>query len=203
LPPTREQRDKFPLCSAKKKASRGGGTCRLFAGQGTDHPGVGLCRWHGGNSPNGKKHAATIEAKRAMVKLGVPIEEVTAPAALMGLLRATSGHVAWLHAQVGDIEDLSDHEAQVVVRLYDTERDRLVRIGEACIRAGVAEAEVRVMEAQVGVLGQALKKACGKAGFSADQQRRLGAALRDELAKSESHGARNGRDDAGSIFVTA
>jgi hypothetical protein len=203
LPPTREQRDKFPLCAAKKKPSRGGGTCRLFAGQGTDHPGVGRCKWHGGATKNHKSHAVAVEAKRRMVKLGVPIEEVTAPAALMGLLRATCGHVGWLHAQVGEVQDLSDHEAQVLVRLYDNERDRLVRISEACIRAGVAEAEVRVMQAQVAVLGQALKKACGKAGLSVEQQRRLGAALRDELGKSEARGASNGRDDAGSIFVTA
>jgi hypothetical protein len=39
----------------------------------TDHPGSGNCRWHGGNSPNGKKHAATERAKSAAELLGIPL----------------------------------------------------------------------------------------------------------------------------------
>jgi hypothetical protein len=199
LPTTPEQRDRHALCGAKK---RKGGKCRLYAGQRTDHPGVGHCYLHGGATPNGKKHAVTLEARRAMVKLGVPIEDITAPDALMGLLRATSGHVAWLHAQLADLDDLADHEAQIIVKLYDAERDRLVRIGEACIRAGVAEAQVRIMSGQIAVLGSALQRAAAKAGLSDAQRQRLGAALRDELSKSETR-ARKGRDDAGAIFVNA
>lgn len=192
---TPEQRDRHELCGARKKS---GGTCRLFAGQGTDHPGYGRCRLHGGNTPNGKKNAVALEAKRSMVKMGIPVEDVTAPAALMGLLRATTGHTAWLHAQIGELTDLSDHEAQVLMKLYDTERDRLARIAEACIRAGVAEAHVRVMTAQIEVLGSALQRAAHKAGLSPQQQRALGTALRDELAKQEDK--RSKRVDAGAIF---
>lgn len=40
-----------PYCGAKKKAARGGGPCRQTAGAGTNHPGVGRCKWHGGNAP--------------------------------------------------------------------------------------------------------------------------------------------------------
>jgi hypothetical protein len=199
---TPEQRDKHALCGAKKKANRGGGTCRKFAGEGTDHPGIGRCAWHGGRSPTHKKHAIVVEAKRQMVKLGVPIEEITAPAALMGLLRATAGHVAWLHAEVGELRDLSDHEAQVIVRLYDQERDRLARIGEACVRAGVAEAQVRVMESQVAVLGEALQRAAHKAGLDHGQVRALGTALRDELSRVEAVDARSKRGKRnGAVFV--
>lgn len=37
-----------PKCGAKK---RGGGTCTQVAGWGTDHPGQGRCKLHGGKTP--------------------------------------------------------------------------------------------------------------------------------------------------------
>ena len=144
---TPEMRDQHPLCGAKKK---NGELCRAFAGQGTKHPGIGRCKHHLGNAPNHGKHAVTLEAKRRMVTLGKPVEDITAIGALLSELYASTGHVAWLREQIADStpEYLGTIEGQAVVRLYDSERDRKARIAKMAIDAGVEEAAIRVAEIQ-------------------------------------------------------
>ena len=105
-----------------------------------------------------------------MVKLGTPIDSIEPHEALLGILRATAAHVAWVHAEICALDDLSTPEAAVLLRLYSEERDRLTRIGVACVQAGIGEAQVRVLEAQISVLGQALSRAADRAGFSEDQR---------------------------------
>jgi hypothetical protein len=181
---TPEQRDKHPLCGANK---RSGGICRAFAGQGTDHPGTGRCKFHGGSTPNGKKNAVAIEAKAAMVTMGTPLDGLLPHDALLGLLRATAGHVGWVWVQIGELSkaELGTHHGQVLMRLYDDERDRLVRIGDACIRAGIAEELVRVEQRQIMVLGTCLSEAATAAGLSEQQKQTLGRELRDAIARYE------------------
>jgi hypothetical protein len=121
---TSEQRDHLstPLCGAKK---RNGETCRAFAGQGTDHKGVGRCKNHGGSTRTHKSNAIVVEAKRRMVKLGEPVPGIEPHEALLAVLRATAGHVAWLHREVAGLEDLASQESRVVVTLYDNEAGAL------------------------------------------------------------------------------
>jgi hypothetical protein len=69
VPLTSEERSTYPLCGAKKK---NGDACRAFSGQGTDHPGVGRCKFHGGSTRTHKQHAIVTEAKRRMVSFGEP-----------------------------------------------------------------------------------------------------------------------------------
>jgi hypothetical protein len=175
---TPAQRESHPLCGARKK---NGSICRAFAGQGTEHFGIGKCRFHGGNTPNHKKHAVAVEAARAMIRFGAPIAGIQPHQALLSLLRATAGHVAWLHEQLANVEDVTAHDAQVLVRMYNDERDRLTRIGEACLRAGISAEEIRLRQQEMLALGTALSNAARTAGLDAGQQRALGRALREEL----------------------
>jgi hypothetical protein len=181
---TPEQRDQVPLCGARKK---NGELCRAFAGQSTNHSGTGRCKWHGGATPNHDKRAVTLEAKRRMVTLGEPDEDVTALGALLSELYASSGHVAWLRAQIANLtpDDLATIEGQAIIRLYDGERDRRTKIAKMCTEAGVDEAAVRVAEHQVTILGQALARACDSAGVSAPMRQRIGTALRQALAEAQ------------------
>jgi hypothetical protein len=181
---TPEQRDKHAMCGAKKK---NGESCRAYAGQGTDHPGTGACRFHLGTTPTHDKAAITRNLKRQMVTMGEPIEDVTAVSALLSELFASTGHVAWLRQQISGMteEELGTPEGIAIVRLYDGERDRKTRIAKLCTESGVDEAKVRVAEAQVTILGQALVRACDTAGLSDAVKRRIGAALRDELAQAQ------------------
>lgn len=173
-------------CGAKTRSTeehRGPGTpCRHWAGFRTSHPGTGRCYLHGGATPAHKTRAITVEAKQRMVKLGTPIEDVTAPSALMGLLRSSAGHVSWLQSEVAGLESLGSHEAEVLVRLYSEERDRLARISEAAVRAGVAEAVVKMERTKAETAVHAVKEAARDAGLNARQLEALGVALRKRLA---------------------
>jgi hypothetical protein len=149
MPVTSEQRDRFDLCNARKK---NGERCRAYAGQSTDHFGVGPCKFHGGATRNHHKHAVKVEAQRAMVKYGAPIN-IRPEEALLAMLYLSSGHVAWLHAEISALDDNAKNDKNgktfdenVLVRLYADERDRVARIAKAAIDCGIAERQVALME---------------------------------------------------------
>jgi hypothetical protein len=177
---TPEQRDAHPLCNAMTKR---GVRCRAFAGQSTDHPGVGPCKFHGGSTSAHRKHAVTLEAKQRMIKLGAPLDEREAQPhrVLLNLLRATAGHVAWLHSEIGQLEDLGTHEARVLLRMYDDERDRAARIAKACSEAGVEEAEVRMAQSQADLLVRFLTAVFEDLRLSDGQRAAAGPAMRKRL----------------------
>lgn len=139
---TPEQRTQMALCGAKKK---NGEQCRAFAGQGTDHFGVGNCKWHLGNTKTHQVNAVAREAQRRMVKLGMPVQ-VHPHEALLHMLYIASGHVAYLREAIGETDDLGTFEARVMVELYGEERDRVAKIAKAALDAGVAERQVRIAE---------------------------------------------------------
>jgi hypothetical protein len=142
---TKEQRDRQALCGAKKK---NGDTCRAFAGQGTDHPGIGTCKFHLGNSQKHKTHAAKQEAMAKWAertKFGEPLE-VGPAEALLGVLHLSAGHLAWIRDELARIKDKRKHEAQVLMRLWDEERDRIARISKAALDVGVAEKQIQIAE---------------------------------------------------------
>lgn len=174
---TPQQREAHPLCGAKKK---NGDTCRAFAGQGTDHRGVGRCKNHGGSTRTHKQHAVVTEAKRRMVKLGEPVPGIQPHQALLALLRATAGHCAWLHREVGGLEDLSSHEGRVIVELYDSERDRLTRIAKACSDVGVADRDIRIHEQEAALFATAVDRAAEAIGMDASTRRQL----HEEIARA-------------------
>jgi hypothetical protein len=176
---TSEERSDYPLCGAKKK---NGEECRAFAGQGTDHLGIGACKYHGGSTPSHKNNAAKVEAERRMVTMGAPVN-ISPAAALMGVLRATAGHVGWLASEVGNLGTLDGPEAASLTRLYAEERDRLTRVAAACLSAGIGRAEVEMAEAQANALTKAINAAMSHVGgLSSSQKREFGKALRQELA---------------------
>ena len=121
-PMTSEQRSNFKLCGAK---SAHGGICRLFAGQGTDHPGWGKCSKHGGKATSVR--ALKEHAQAEMIRLGAP-QNVTPNQALLGLLRMSAGMVAWLHQEIVQLTDLDSNTARALIALHGEERDRLLRI---------------------------------------------------------------------------
>jgi hypothetical protein len=139
---TPEQRDGMNLCAAKKK---NGEKCRAFAGQGTGHFGSGKCRWHLGNTPSHHAHAVKQEAHSRMVEFGQPID-VDPAAALLGVLHLSAGHLNWVRAELAAMDDKTTFEAQVLLRLFDGERDRIARIAKAALDVGVAEQTIQLVE---------------------------------------------------------
>jgi len=181
---TSEQRDMNEMCGANKK---NGESCRAFAGQGTSHPGIGRCKFHGGSTASHEKAALKREVQRKMVMMGEPDANVTALQALLQELWASTGHVAWLRQQLAGMEkdELGTPYGQALTSLYNTERDRKTRTARLAIESGVDEAAIRVAEAQISLMGMALSKAADKAGLSPAVRKRLGAAMREELAQVE------------------
>jgi hypothetical protein len=169
----------MPLCGAKKKS---GELCRAFAGQGTDHPGVGKCKFHLGNSPTHQVSAVVQETQRRMIKLGMPIE-VHPHEALLSMLYLASGHVAWLRAEIGATDDLGTFEARVLVELYGTERDRVAKVAKAALDAGVNERQVALAERYGEQLADFITTvfADDELGLTAGQREQLPAVLRRHL----------------------
>lgn len=71
-----------------------------------------------------------------------------------------------------------EHEAKL--------RAELARLTEKAQALDLTDRRTRVQETQYRILGEALKNACVAAGIPETQQRKMGAALRTELAALES-----------------
>jgi hypothetical protein len=174
---TSEQRDNLstPLCGAKKK---NGTTCRAFAGQGTDHPGVGRCKYHGGSTSSHKKAALDLEAARQMVTLGDAIEMEPTQSLLL-LHHKACGHVAWAAQRIAGMtdEELASREGEVIMRLYDRERDRLARIAETCVRSGVRAEQLKVEQDKIDTIVQFFDAILGQLNLTERQLDALPAAL--------------------------
>ncbi len=83
-----------------------------------------------------------------------------------------------------------DNMNLVVTSSYWIQREEqlavlLGKLTESAQKLGLAERRTRVAEGQVQLLGEALRAACAVAGITGEQQKQLGAALRQELATIE------------------
>jgi hypothetical protein len=143
-------------CGAK---SRSGGACRRPAGWGTDHTGYGRCKLHGGNTRNHQQAARRQQAADAVASLGLR-RDIDPNTALLEEVHRAAGHVAWLGEMVGQLDEQqvvqgvvrtvqhpdgsSTVEARaainVWVRLWQEERDRLVRVTDPLQRRGFTQA---------------------------------------------------------------
>jgi hypothetical protein len=141
-------------CRATKRT---GGKCTMAAGWGTDHPGIGRCKWHGGCTPSHVKAAAQEEYRQL---LGKP-KEINPFEAIMWCIRIRAGEVEWLGQKMSELESKDWIEETLVGKqfhLYAKERQHamsdLVRYSETAIRMGIAERYVRLAE----VYGQTIAK---------------------------------------------
>jgi hypothetical protein len=157
-------------CGAHTKR---GASCAKPAGWGTPYR-HGRCKLHGGATPTHRKAAQRREAER-VVALGL-VRDVDPHEALLEELHRAAGHVAWLGEVVAQLErnqvvqgitrtvQLPDGNRPVEtpaainvwVKLYQEERDRLVRVARAAIDAGVAERQVRLAEGRAQQLARVI-----------------------------------------------
>ena len=163
----------YAICGGPKRQSEG--ACTRPAGWGTDHPGIGRCKLHGGSTQSHRKAAEKQLAAQAVVTLGLP-REVDPHQALLEELHRTAGHVAWLGAVVAELEagDVTWGKTQhktggddagttyaagvnVWVQLYQQERKHLVDVAGACARAGIEERRIRLAESQGQMLASAMR----------------------------------------------
>lgn len=164
-----------PKCGGTKKQDNPDGTetCKRPAGWGTDHPGFGRCKLHGGSSPNGKKFAAKQSLAESIGTFGLPIE-IDAREALTQEVWRTAGHVAWLGHIVKTIEENDlvwgmtkqvvggkDHgktfaaAPNMWLNLYREERKHLTLVTAAAIKAGIDERRVELEEQRASAISTA------------------------------------------------
>ena len=167
-PPTPEtrRRQKQDICGAPRtgKSSSGPGVCCQTAGWGTNHPGVGRCRMHGGNLPSHSQAAEKELARKAVATFGLPVE-IDPHQALMEELWRTNGHVIWLGQVIADLEDkdklkqFTDAGVQpsVWVSMYEAERAHLVKVSESAVKCGVAERQIQLAEDQGRLMAMVLQ----------------------------------------------
>lgn len=119
--------------------------------------GTTVCFMHGAGAPQVRAAAArrVAEAKTnaAVAAFGLP-RDIDPQDALLEEVHRTAGHIAWLGLRIAEFRsdaDLIDREgkdASPLVRIYQSERQHLVRVTKACLDAGVAERQVQLAEGQ-------------------------------------------------------
>lgn len=171
--PTETLRD-TPRCQEPRstRAGQKPGLCANPAGLGTDHPGEGPCKLHGGNSPSvlkrlAQKNALQNSRTHAIQILGLPIHIGPHEALLMEVQR-TAGHIEWLGQKISQIGEESEIEAlqqwtvmgikpSFWLEQYQAERHHLVLVSKAAIQCGVAERAVALAEEQGKLLAMAIR----------------------------------------------
>lgn len=129
------------------------------------------------------RSAVLQQAKQEMVMLGAPID-VEPTQALMGVLRATAGHVQWMAGEVQRLGSLDDGEAQALVKLYSDERDRLARVAKACLDANIAEKEVALAQEQTEWMATLISAVIEDLGLTPKQRNLVGPSIRRHLTET-------------------
>lgn len=191
-----EKQDRDYYCGAKKRGSEG--FCGLRAGWGTDHPGVGRCKLHGGSTGAHRRNAQLVRARRDVEAWGGR-EDVSPPEALLDLVRSKAAEVAYWEERVAGLSDVERagvmvHRVEerglsdVVVRQAGTHvwlvllheaQDQLAQYAAAAIRAGADRALVEFASMQAAWLVPVLRRAV-LAGCEAG---RSGLPVVDELVR--------------------
>jgi hypothetical protein len=172
-------------CGANK--TNGKGTCTREAGWGTPHLGFGQCRIHGGNTPSGLKFAARLMGEVRSMQFGGP-RIVDPHQVLLEEVYRSAGHVEFLHQKVLELTDDDLSEVNIGgkvpafwIRWYTDERMRLVNSAAVCIKAGVAERQVRVAEEQGRIFAGAIRLILTQLGLTPEQERKAPGVIRKVL----------------------
>lgn len=87
-------------CGAK---TRNGGKCKMAAGAGTDHLGIGRCKLHGGASPNAQLTGVVELARREAAVMGRPLD-IAPGEALLQCIRIAAGEVQYASDRIAELD---------------------------------------------------------------------------------------------------
>lgn len=167
-------------CGARTRA---GGICRMAKGHGTDHPGIGKCKYHGGGLPSHRAHAA----KQSAVLMGAP-KDINPIDALMWCIRLTAGEVEFCTEQMELLEKDQWIEHTIIgkqLHMWAKERqnavDRLAKFSKDAISLGIAERAVRVAEMYGHSIAKLVRGILNDLELTPDQQARAPHIVRKHL----------------------
>src|SRR4051794_15800762 len=158
--PVQLEADRGPSrwCGAR---TRGGRNCQHEAGWGTDHPGWGRCKMHGGNSRNGRLFAARLEALASIPPAGGE-SDVEPIDALLFCVRREAARGVWLRLRLELLDPDGSAISAPAAELHRLEAqgtERLARFSKMALDAGVAERKVRLVARQAEALAHAFTTA--------------------------------------------
>lgn len=204
--------DRKRYCGGKLKKGREG-TCKRPPGWGTDHPGTGRCKLHGGCAPSSRIAGAEELARQAVVTYGLP-RDISPTDALLEEVRYTAGHVAWLRERVEELQqealvwgvtEETDQQASefpgvnttsaakpnMWLVLYREERKHLVDVTKASIAAGIEERRVKLAETQGSLLNGVIRRILDRLALTADQRGLLPVVVPEELRRAAAMASAN------------
>lgn len=174
------------LCGGQK---RDGGICGREAGWGTDHPGTGNCKHHGGSTRGGQMKAA----KQEINNMATPVESTPAQS-LGAVMRLAAGQFVYATQKVagltedqlwvdGDRLDGGGHKQlpNRWVALQHSTMSDLARYAKMAADMGVAERQVDMQEQQVELVASAMEQVLAEVGINKEQRDMIGPALREHL----------------------
>lgn len=161
-------------CGAK---TRSGGECKLPAGHGTEHVGIGRCRRHGGSTPNHVKAANKIKATAAVEQYALP-REIDPHQALIEELNRTAGWVAFLNERVQELDNadsmrtrkgggngaIPEETPHLWIQMLKDERAHFVNVAKTCIAVGIEERRVNLAEQQAELWAGVIRGIVGDLG---------------------------------------
>lgn len=186
-------------CGAK---TRSGAPCRNEPGWGTDHFGFGRCRKHGGNTPNGRAHAAKVEANQAAADAGLRAAAIEDPHEALAVLMQLAGaqlDLARRKVEAFGDELLADGDASAWSRYFDGALDRMARIAKMAADADVGERRVRLAEASADLWAPVLAGILEDLELTDEQRERAPGIVEARLAALERRTGRAAAAVEGSV----
>lgn len=159
--------------------------CGKSKGWGTNHPGVGRCKLHGGASPQAEVSGVVQLARREAAVMGSPIDNLRPEEALLECIRISGGEVRYASERIAEIDPdeavgpvvttrplkwekgaespddrVEEHGGPALhiwIEVRHRAMDRLVNYTKVAIAAGLEERRVRVAEEQGHLLAEAVR----------------------------------------------
>jgi hypothetical protein len=166
-------------CGGKKRTpgKTGEPTCGLTAGYGTDHLGIGKCKFHGGNTPSHIKAASKTRVMQRMKAAYGDMVEIDPGQALLDEVKRSAGIVEWIASVVRDFTEFDmdnpdekemrraalqqnafdGWQAAAWVELFFKERRHLAAVSKMALDANVAERRTQIEQDKISLMAIAIK----------------------------------------------
>lgn len=169
-------------CGAKKKGTTV--LCQMPAGWGTNHYGIGKCKWHGGTTPTHVKSAVQQEMR---ILFGRPIE-INPLDAIIKCISIRHGELTWLSEKMSKLAErewtedtLYGKQFHVYARERQAAMNDVVRYSQIAVSLGIAERYVKMAETYGEMLANLIRGILDDLVLTPEQRERAPAIVRARL----------------------
>ncbi len=177
-------RSKSTICGGLK---RNGKICGREPGWGTEHPGTGNCKHHGGSTPGGIVSAARQQTEGMGMPL--PVSPAQSIAAVMHLAAGRLAYCTMKVAALGEdqiFKETSKGSGRFILdKWIRLEREYAADLARYCKNAadmGVQERQMQMAEMQTNMIAAMLEAVVGDLDLTKEQRSNLGPAIRRHMA---------------------